>query len=287
VPRLVLVLALGWVQLCAQAWDPVKSATGWAKADVDGSIAFLDPAGHRIYSWMQEGGGVFSQVDVSKLPQAPEKWVMDASLNAWVVIGNGLCFVNKDTGVFFRTELPHEVGDVAWDSQGIYLSYRVEDSLFEKKSFQTGELIWSTKLNPTKEKAPRDLPDQLVVTPDRTVLVHHAGRLQVDLIDGNEGTIKGKVDFTFRGKPAPAITPGRCQAGWWLDANQAVRALPASQVPSLGMVGLLLVRENITLRTVDFVPTGLSEEHSFVGMVGSDAVFIGPAGGLVFLPVHG
>ena len=50
----------------AQAWDPVKQATGWARVDKDGSIAFYDPASRRIYSWMREGG-ILGSVDVSKL----------------------------------------------------------------------------------------------------------------------------------------------------------------------------------------------------------------------------
>jgi hypothetical protein len=168
----------------------------------------------------------------------------------------------------------------------MFFSYRTDDSLVEKKSFQTGEVLWSTRVNPKKENVSRELPDRLVVTPDHTVIVHHPGRLQVDLIDGNEGTIRGRIDFTFRGKPAPALTPGPFQVNWWLDGNVAVRSLPASQAPSLGMVGMLLARENLALRTVDIVPTGLSEACTFVGMVGSDAVFIAPSGGLVFLPVH-
>ena len=283
---MVLLLALGAAHLGAQAFDPVKSASGWAKADVDGSIAFYDPGSKKIYSYLQEGGGVFSQVDVSMLPQAPEKWVLDASLNAWAVIGNGLDFVNKDTKVFFRTELPFPVGDLAWDTQGMYFSYRTDDGQVEKKSFQTGEVLWSAKVNPKKDNVNREWPDQLLVTPDRTVVVHHPGRLQVDLIDGNEGNIKGRIDFLFHDKPAPALVPGPFQVSWWLDGNLAVRALPASQAPSLGMVGMLLARENLALRTVDIVPTGLSEACTFVGMVGSDAVFISPRGGLVFLPMR-
>jgi len=280
------MLALAGAQLQAQAWDPARKATGWARVDIDGSIAFHDPASRKIYSWLKDGGGVFSEVDVSKLPQAPEKWVMDASLNAWVVTGGNLRFVNKANGTFFSTELPHEVGDLAWDAVGMYFSYKNETSLIEKKSFQTGEVIWATELDPDKEHGSKGGADQILVTPDKTLVVSHPGRFQVDLVDGGDGRIKGQVTFSYRGKPAPACLPGRGAMGWWLDQGLAIRAIPASSLPSLGMVGLLLAKEDLAAATVDFVPTGLSEEHSFIGMVESEAVFIAPGGGLVYLPIH-
>jgi hypothetical protein len=49
------------------------------------------------------------------------------------------------------------------------------------------------------------------------------------------------------------------------------------------MNGLLLAMENLSTSTVEFVPTGLSEQHAFIGMLDSDAAFIAPGGGLVFV----
>ena len=72
---------------------------------------------------------------------------------------------------------------------------------------------------------------------------------------------------------------------WWLNKNTAVCAVPATQLPALKLTGLLLAIENLTDTTVTFFPTGLSEQHTFIGLLESDAVFIAPSGGLVFVPV--
>ena len=72
---------------------------------------------------------------------------------------------------------------------------------------------------------------------------------------------------------------------WWLNANTAVSAVPASQLPAFKQSGLLLAIENLANASVDFFATGLSEQHAFIGILEADAVFIAPAGGLVFVPL--
>lgn len=304
----LLALTLCTVQVSAQTWDPVKRATGWAQVDKDGSIAFYDPDQTKIVSWTREAG-VGGEVNLSGLPQAlwyweiahgvndddvsgqapqPEKWALDASFNAWVVTGRYLQCVGKD-GKVANIKLPCEVGDLTWDAQGLYLSYRCAEPFIEKRRFEGGGVVWTYHGGTQNLRPVATVRHRIAVTGDKTLILSQPDSLGVELIDGVSGRRKGHVDFTAKARPAPARILGAQAAGtmaWWLDKNIVIQALPASQVPSLAMVGLLLAQEDLTTATVALVPTGLSEKHAFIGIVDSDAAFIAPSGGLVFVPIH-
>ena len=307
--RAILALTLSSAQVFAQTWDPVKNASGWARVDKDGSVAFYDPGRRKVVSWMRDGG-VLGEVNVSGLPQAlwyweiaqgntgdddvsgrpqqPEKWALDASFNAWVVTGHYLQFVGKD-GKIANVKLPYEVGDLAWDAQGIYLSYQCAEPFIEKRAYDGGSVIWSYPGVTGKERPSPTVQNRIDVTEDKTVILSHPDNFQVDLIDGATGKIKGHATFMSKGKPAPGRTLGTQALGpmaWWLNKNTAFQAVPASQVPTLGMVGLLLAKEDFATSTMEFIPTGLSEKHFFIGIIDTDAAFIAPTGGLVFFPIH-
>jgi len=287
IPPVVLVLALAAAQVCAQSWDPLRQGAGWARVDMDGSIAFYDPGSKKILSWLKDGG-VIGELNVAGLPAAPEKWAVDASGNAWVVSGRQLRYAGKD-GSIYSLPLPYEVADLAWDTQGLYLSYQCNGLFIEKRGYDTGDVIWYFKDRSQKEGPSPNVRYRIAVTEDKTLMVSHADRFQVDQFNGANGRLKGQVTFLCKGKPAPALIPDDRDRGplaWWLDKHTAFQAVPASQVPALGMIGLLLAREDFSSAKVEFVPTGLSEQHQFLGMVDSDAAFLAPAGGLVFVPVH-
>ena len=51
--------------------------------------------------------------------------------------------------------------------------------------------------------------------------------------------------------------------------------------------GLILARQDPSQGTVDFLPTGVTEDHFFAGInLEGEAVFIKPQGGLVLVPIH-
>ncbi|HNX30395.1 MAG TPA: hypothetical protein PKM35_02220 [Holophaga sp.] len=272
----------------AQSWDPVKQATGWARVDKDGSIAFYDPASRRIYSWMREGG-ILGSVDVSKLAQAPEKWVVDFDFNAWVVSGRELTYVEK-SGKSYTVKLPYEVGDLTWDVNGFYLSYKTPEPFVEMRNFDSGSVVWYVRNRAMKDEASPAALHRIAINESRTLFITSRNSLQLEAVDCNNGRLKGATSFTFSGGLAPGLTlgaQGRGAVEWWLNKNMAVSAVPASQMPTLQQSGLLLAIENLTAGTLELLSTGLSEQHTFIGLLESEAVFIAPGGGLVFLPLQG
>ncbi len=286
-PIAVFMLVLSTAQaFAAPTWDPVKKASGWARVDKDGSIAFYDPASKKIYSWMREGG-ILGEVDVSRLDQAPEKWVLDFAFNAWVITGRNLTYVEKN-GKNFTVKLPYEVGDLAWDAHGFYLSYKTPEPYVEMRGYDSGSVVWYIRNRAMKEEPAPAVLHRLIVNEDKFLFIGSRNSLQLEQIDGTNGRLKGATAFAFNGGLTPNLTLGSQDRGamaWWLNMNTAVSAVPASQLPALRQGGLFLAIENLANTTVEFVPTGLSEQHSFIGILEADAVFIAPGGGLVFVPV--
>jgi hypothetical protein len=285
-PAAAVVLLLSTAHASAQAWDPVKKATGWARVDKDGSISFYDPASRKIYSWMKDGG-ILGELDLSKLEGAPEKWVLDYSFNAWVVSGRNLTYVEK-SGKTYTVKLAYEVGDLTWDAHGFYLSYRTPEPFIEMRGYDSGSVVWYVRNRAMKDETTPGVLHRLIVNEDKTLFVGSRGSLQLDQIDGTNGRPKGTTAFTYNGVPAPSLALGAQDRGamaWWLNANTAVSAVPASQLPAFKQSGLLLAIENLANASVDFFATGLSEQHAFIGILEADAVFIAPAGGLVFVPL--
>ncbi len=284
----ILALSLVSMQAQGQAWDPVKKATGWARVDKDGSIAFYDSASRKIYSWMRDGG-IIGEVDVSKLEQPPEKWVVGFNSNAWVVSGRNLYHVLKN-GTVFATKLPYEVGDLAWDTDNFYISYKCQEPYIEMRGYDSGSVIWylNKKKTPKEEAAPQVL-HRILVNENDSLLCGSRDSLQLETVNVTNGRSMGQTALTFGGAPAPTLTIQGTERGpmaWWLNKNTVVSVVPASQVPSLRKVGLLLAVENLAKATVEFQVTGLSEQHNFIGMIESEAIFIAPGGGLVNIPVR-
>ena len=270
----------------AQSWDPVKQATGWARVDRDGSIAFYDPASRKLYSWMKDGG-ILGELDLSKLEQPPEKWVLDFSSNAWVVSGRNLTYVKKD-GETYTIKLACEVSDLAWDAQGFYISYKTPEPFIEMRQYNGESLVWYIRNRAMKIEAAPTAQHRIAVSEDKTLYIASGGSLQMQVVDCNNGRIKNATTFSIHSGLAPNLNLGSQDRGpmaWWLSKNIAVSAVPASQLSSLKPGSLYLALENLSTNIIEFLPTGLSEQHTFIGMLESEAVFIVPGGGLAFVPV--
>jgi len=284
---LLLALALPAMVLQAQAWDPMKSATGWARFDKDSSCTFYNPVSRKLVTIMRDGSNL-NEIDLSRLEGIPEKWVLDPSMNAWVIVSGVAQFVEKNGKLGPSVKLPGEVADVAWDPKGFLLSYRSTEPYVEKLDYKNGSNIWKYGTKPKKGEPAATVLHRILVNDENHVALATGNTLHLNLIDGNKGKLLGQAVFTLNDQNPPAIDLGGRDRGpmvWWLNKGTAITAIAASQAPGLKETGLVLVRQDFTSSTLTVVPTGLSEDHLLVGAVENDAILIAPKGGLVTVPL--
>jgi hypothetical protein len=290
---LVCTMASG---LCAlppvQDKDPITSATGWARTDKDGSCTFYNPANRSLETWSKEFG-ITGSLNISKLEAPPEKWVLDPFGNAWIVSGTMLYQVDKNGKPGTTVRLPGEVVDLGWGTKGFFLLYRGTETYLEKRDYTKASLIWSAGRKP---KTADDgvtpslmATDRLVVSNDGNVLVANGSNLSLSSFDGIKGIPLRETAFTQNNTAAPNLSLGgkdRGSLGWWLGKAVVIAAVPASQVPSEKKNGLLLARLDLVAGNVEFLPTGVTEDYKFIGVVEAEALLMKPAGGLVFVPIR-
>ncbi len=269
----------------------MKSATGWAKLDKDGSCTFYDTATKSLETWSRDFG-VTGSLSLSKLEVTPEKWVLDPFGNAWVVSGATLYQVAKNGKPGATVRLPGEVVDLGWDTKGFFLLYRGPETYLEKRDYAKANVLWSAGRKPKaqEEGAPSVSggTDRLVVAEDGNVMVAGGSSLSLSSFDGNKGAHLGQTVFMLKGAAAPSLVlAGRDRGalGWWLGKSVVMAAVPASQVPSEKKAGLLLARLDLTAGHLEFLPTGVTEDHKLLGLLESEAVLMKPGGGLVFVPI--
>lgn len=274
-----------------QSHDPMLSAVGWAHADKDGSCTFFDAASRTLATWMKDLGHTGS-LDISKLEATPEKWVLDPYGNAWIVSGPTLYRVDKNGKLGATLKLPGDVADLAWDTRGFILLYRGQETYLEKRDYNRGSLIWSAGKKPkgAEEGAPgAPLTQRMTISEDGNVLVASNGNLTLQSIDGAKGNPLGELRFNVAGGGAPRLVldgKDRGALAWWLGHGVLFAAVPATQIPSEKKSGLLLARMDLGAGTVEFLPTGVSEDHKLLGILESEALLEKPGGGLVLVSVR-
>lgn len=275
------------VPAAAQDFDPAVSATGWARADADGSFAFFDPVGRRLVTWLRDGT-VQGNVDLSKLEGQPEFWVIDSYGNAWVVIGSNLMKVEPKGRVGARVKLPAPVADLAWDPRGLVLAYKVPDPYIEKREYKNGNLLWSWGNKPSGATAAA-VGIRVAITNNNEVLVTRGASLTLEALDLLTGKSMRQFVPVYKGAATPELELGSADRGslvCWPSKTVAFAAVPGGQAAHTKMNGLLLARLDLGGQGLEFLPTGLTEGHVLVGVVENEAAFLKPKGGLVFVPVR-
>ena len=284
---LPVLVCMALVPALAQDFDPALNASGWAKVDRDGSCTFLDGAGKRLVNWMRDGT-VLSQLSLEKLDFTPEMWVLDRYTNAWVVAGNVLQFVEKNGKPGSRIRLPGEVADLAWDAKGFVLSYRGPQAYIERRDFKNGSVMWSWGSKPGEERSAAELYP-VVVADSGEVVVTRGASMMLDLLDGLKGKPLAQASMLYKDAPMPDLVLGggnRRALGWWIGKPVAFAAVGGSQAGFAKMNGLLLVRLDFSEGRADILPTGLTEDYRFIGVIENEAAFVAPKGGLVFVPIR-
>jgi hypothetical protein len=282
-----LLVALVSASLGAQAFDPVKTATGWARMDKDGSITFFDPASRGLRTWMRDGGEI-GAVSLARLEDRPEKWAVDPYGNAWVVAGGQLYLVDGKSGkVSSKDRLPGDVSDIAWDPKGFVLCYQGAEPYLEKREYRSGSVIWSYGAKP--RRGPGAAMQRIALGDEGQIVLANGVGLPVTIIEGGKGKATGQTAFSYKGLAAPDLLLGESARGpmvFWSGRNLVFAAVTGRQVPEAKMSGLLLARMDMGQSAVDFVPTGLTEDHTLVGVQDGQAVFVKPGGGLAFVAVQ-
>jgi len=269
----------------------MKTATGWARADKDGSCTFYNPAARSLETWTKDFS-VTGSLDLSKLDVPPEKWVLDPFGNAWVVSGAMLYQVGKNGKPGTTVRLPGEVVDLGWGTKGFFLLYRGAETYLEKRDYLKASLLWSSGRKPKASEGgttPASVAaDRLIVSEDGNVLLTNGSSLSLSSFEGNKGAPMGETVFTHNNAAAPSLSLGgkeRGSLGWWLGKAVVMAAVPASQVPNEKKAGLLLARLDLAAGSVEFLPTGATEDFKLIGVFETEAVLMKPGGGLVLVPI--
>lgn len=295
--RLLLILtvlvSVGWaIPGRAQGWDAASLARGWAHQDKDGSFTFYDEFSAALQTWARDGGLQLS-TPLGQMPVVPEKWVIDPHNNHWVISGVTLIQVSHTGEILHTSTLPAEVADICWDTWGFVLSYRTPEPYLEKRDFKNGALLWSFGSKPVSGGGSPDANTRPVVMDDEgNVLMADGNSLALSVIQGATGRKVSEASFHLsNGGPAPNLEGPAVDRGplvYWGGNGVVFAVVKAAQVPA-GLKGAskgaVLARLELATGQVDFLPTGLSDAHTLIGIYDSSAVFARPEGGLELLKI--
>ena len=284
---LALVLSAPTLRGAPPEWDPVQSATGWTSYDRDGSSTFYNLATRRLITWSADSG-ILGGVDLARIEVVPEKWVLDSLSNAWIVAGATLLRVDKTGKPGTSFTLPTTVSDLAWDTTSFVLAYRSHDLYVEKRDLKTGAVLWTYGTRPPREAPVVQNLHHVAIKEDGQVILASGTTFSVVTLDGAKGKLLGTTSFSHDGADLPPLVLGQQDRGnlvWWLGTNVALTTVPAAQVPTLKLEGLLLVKLDFAKHTVTFLPTGLAPGNALVGMLEKTAVFRTPTSGLKYVAV--
>ena len=276
----------------AQSWDAARVAAGWAKQDKDDSFTFYDARDRSLHTWARDGGEM-RVISLAKLEAAPERWVIDPRNNAWVAHGSTLSHVDSGGRILTTVKLPAEVGDVCWDARGFVLSYRTAEPYLEKRDYKNADVIWSSGAKPGKREGMALAVRRPVLTDDLGHVLMAEGRtLNLSTLDGGSGRKIAETDLKLGGQRAPVLEGAYMDRGplaIWPGKGVVFAALKALQVPAAqrgALQGLVLARLDAQQNSLEFLPTGLDEDHMLVGVLDADAVFANPRGGLMLVRVR-
>lgn len=291
VPALVAGCAL---PAAAQGYSPEAQANGWAHQDRDFTFTFFDTASRTLNTW-DKAFGITGTLSLAKLDGAPEMWLFDRYGSAWVVSGTTLYLFTKDGKLDSRVKLPAPVGDMAWDGQtGFVLAYRTASTYLEMRDYKGGGVLWSYGDKPKKDDTPgRSLTRVAVAAApggEPQVMVSESGSLSLTVLS-LKGSLVGHTNLSLFGQPPPALDLGKEEPMalcTWFGKGVIFMGVDSEQLPKATagqLAGLLLARMDLGDATIRLLPTGLTPDHRFIGVVDNSAVFVKPGGGLAYVPV--
>ena len=282
-----LSLVLPTIALQAQEWDGLRSARGWARFDATGAATFYDSSSRQLITWMKEGG-ILSRIDLAKAEMAPERWVSDDEYT-WIMAGATMKQISKTGQVLHTVTLPAEAADADFiPPNGIAISYRTLTPFIERRDIKSGSVAWTFGKKPKKgESTPRIL-HRIFRNDETNLVIVSRDDMFATVLDSKKGTALGQAVFTYNDGAPPQVSLGERDRGsvvWWWGKNVAFSALPASSVAGLNQKGLVLARMDFSASTLEFIPTGVTEDFSLAGIIEDKAALVAPNGGMVFIQV--
>lgn len=271
----------------AQDWDATRLAKGWSRFDATGAATFYDPATRQLITWMQDAGAL-GTVDLSKAEMVPERWVVDDD-RIWIMAGAVMKQLNKAGQIQRTINLPAEVADVDFlPPNGLAISYRTLAPFIERRDIKNGNEVWTYGKKPRKGEYTSRILHRILRNDEMNLVLVSNEEIVATLLDGKKGDPLGQAMFTVGDAAPPRLTLGDKDRGaitWWWSKSVAFSAVPSSGLPALGQQGLLLARLDFAASTVEFLPTGVTEEFHLAGILENRAVLVAPNGGLVYVPI--
>jgi hypothetical protein len=168
------------------------------------------------------------------------------------------------------------------------IAYRTAEPFVERREYKNGNVIWSWG-GRSGATATSTILYRVAITSSNEVVVTRGASMSVDILDLQSGKQLRQLSVAHKGAAAPDLELGGSERGsltWWTGKGVALAAVPGSQASYAKMNGLLLARIDLNAQVLDFLPTGLTEDHTLVGVVENEAAFLKPKGGFVFVPVR-
>jgi len=272
----------------APPWDAINQARGWSRIDVTGACAFHDPASQTLQLWSQDAS-LSGAISVQRLPSPPERFFFDARNQAWIAAGTTLYYLDRNGKVLDTTRLPAEVADLAWDGRFFYVTYKAAQLFVEKRDMKSGASVWSYGNKPNEDTRTPVAFHRIALSDDGTkVLVASGSTLDLTALD----VASGKTATPIKLAPTPPLPTmlhlgdqGRLPLHTWPGRPSVVFAATTADLNQSGDAVLHLVKADLEAGKLIQQNTGLKTDHTFIGILDSQAVFTKPTGGMVMIPL--
>ncbi len=274
--------------LQAQGWDAAGLARGWSRVDITNACAFLDAATQKIQLWSPDDS-LFGTVPYQKIDRVPELWLFDSRNNAWIAAGTSLFNVDKNGKIVENLKLPAEVSDVTWDGKYMYLAFKTVSLYLEKRDLRSGEVAWSHGTRPTPQTRTQVPFFRIVLSDDgKRVLVAAGSDVDLQSLDAAAGKTIEALKLVPEA-PVPAVIQvsdrGRLPIHGWPGRQMVLSAATTADLGQAGAATMHLLVNDLQARKIKQINTGLSTDHTFIGVLENRAAFTKPSGGLTYIPL--
>ncbi|HJW73778.1 MAG TPA: hypothetical protein VJ486_13200 [Geothrix sp.] len=268
-----------------------------AVSDYDSAAAVLYGIPKHERARSQEPAASSSATGSESCEARPERWLVDGKGRTWMTCNGQLMALGKQGSPEMVVAIPGMVQDMAAGKDGLFLLYRTLKPYVEKRNLQNGAVLWAYGDKAQLKEAashPLLVPlNRMALGDDGAIYLAEGASMVLTVLDPAKGPREaGQAFFTYQEAiPSRASlgSSGRGPLLAWAGRAVLFSAFAPSQVKSCqapGSKGLTLARFDLTRGTLDWVPTEISEDCQFVGLLEHEAVFLTPLGTPAFAPIR-